>query len=323
MNSPQALRGPNHDPQTPDDTLGNFKMRKKRQVRPTSTTLGPDDTIGEGDSSIHYDFTSPNSHSEIGIHTVFTQLEDEVSWQKMTHAGGEVPRLVCMQGDIAEDGSMPVYRHPSDQSLPLMQFSPLVRHLRDCAEEFVGHPLNHVLIQLYRSGTDFISEHSDKTLDIVRGSKIINVSFGAQRTMRLRTKRSALTSDNDLRQTQRIPMPHNSIFVLGQNTNMRWLHGITADKRPEQERSTAEKAFNGKRISLTFRHIGTFLDARGERIWGQGATAKTVDEARPTINGDEEATQELINAFGMENHEADFDWEETYGGGFDVLHFRL
>lgn len=298
-------------------------MRKKSQTQPAFATLGPDATVGEGDSSIRYNFISPDSDPNIGLDTVFAQLEDEVSWQKMSHAGGEVPRLVCMQGDIAEDGSMPVYRHPSDQSLPLMQFSPLVRHLRDRAEEFVGHSLNHVLIQLYRSGTDFISEHSDKTLDIVRGSKIVNVSFGAQRTMRLRTKKSAQTSDHNLRQTQRIPMPHNSIFILGQDTNMRWLHGISADKRREHERTAAEKAFDGKRISLTFRHIGTFLDSKSERIWGQGATAKTGEEARPTINGDEEATQEIINAFGKENHDSEFDWKTTYGKGFDILHFRL
>lgn len=33
--------------------------------------------------------------------------------------------------------------------------------------------LNHVLIQKYRNGEDYISEHSDKTVDIVRGTSIV------------------------------------------------------------------------------------------------------------------------------------------------------
>ena len=49
--------------------------------------------------------------------------------------------------------------------------------------------MNHVLIQLYRSGKDCISEHSDKTIDVVPGSSIVNVSFGARRTMTLRKKK--------------------------------------------------------------------------------------------------------------------------------------
>jgi hypothetical protein len=28
----------------------------------------------------------------------------------------------------------------------------------------------------------------------------------------------------------------------------------------------------------------------------------------------------MVRAFGREDHSSEFDWEETYGGGFDVLH---
>jgi hypothetical protein len=197
--------------------------------------------------------------------------------------------------------------------------------IRKQAEKLVGHPLNHVLIQLYRSGHDFISEHSDKTLDIVKGSSIVNVSFGAQRTMRLRSKKSAKageSSEADLRETQRVAMPHNSMFVLGLKTNKKWLHGIMADKRLDSEKSEAETAYSGMRISLTFRHIGTFLDGPSKLIWGQGATAKEQTEAQEVINGDEEGNEQMVRAFSRENHDPDFDWEEWYGEGFDVLHFR-
>lgn len=305
------------------------RSRKKIQNLATLPTVGPSDKIGEGDSRIVFNFlpeslrataTPEKTFEEV----VFYKLYNEVRWQKMLHNQGEVPRLVSVQGELGADGSMPVYRHPSDQSPPLLHFSPAVLRIRKQVEELVQHPVNHVLIQLYRDGQDYISEHSDKTLDIVRGSSIVNISFGAQRTMRLRTKRSARADDeaSSARQTQRVPMPHNSVFVLGPQTNMRWLHGINADKRPPEERSDPEKDFGGMRISLTFRHIGTFLSNDSTKIWGQGATSKTRDAAKPVINGDEKKTEALIRAFGTENQATEFDWEETYGRGSDVLHSR-
>jgi len=347
--------GPQH---SPDDTVGEtplartqHKPVKKKSWQRTLPTLGPGDVIGSGDSSIIFDLLPPALSD-----TVFQQLLYEVHWQRMYHAAGEVPRLVCCQGDVdPTDGSMPVYRHPADHSLPLLHWSPGIARVRREAEKRVGHQLNHVLIQMYRNGQDHISEHSDKTLDIVPGSYIVNVSFGAQRTMRLRTKRAAsgveeLTSNNNeqslnigtegghslttpaaatqgetpgpQRITQRIPMPHNSMFVMGLNTNEAWLHGITPDKRLALERSISELSYNGMRISLTFRNIGTYLSSDSRKIWGQGATSKEKRTANTTINGHQPSSQAVIDAFGFENQSTSFDWHKTYGPGFDVLHLK-
>lgn len=118
-------------------------------------------------------------------------------------------------------------------------------------------------------------------------------------------------------------MPHNSLFILGLVSNQMWLHGIQADKRIDAEKCEEELAFEGVRISLTFRKIATFLAEDEQTIWGQGATGKTKEEARETINGNADETQRMINAFGTENQEDHaWDWDKTYGGGFDVLHFR-
>jgi alkylated DNA repair dioxygenase AlkB len=308
--------------------------KKKLQSLATLPTLTPTDHIGEGDTYIRYKLIPSSITDEINPNlplsdTIFHALYHEVRWQKMYHAAGEVPRLVAVQGTIGKDGSMPIYRHPSDQAPPLLPFSNHVDVVRKESEKIIGHPLNHVLIQLYRDGKDYISEHSDKSLDIVRGSSIVNASFGAQRTMRIRTKKSGVGNDGSSaesesqRTTQRIPMPHNSLFVLGLRTNQIWLHGINADKRMAADRHDDEKAYNGMRISLTFRNIGTFLDKDEKKIWGQGAKGKSQDDAHEVINGDETETAKLIRAFGVENHEGEaFKWEEVYGDGFDVLHFK-
>ena len=160
-----------------------------------------------------------------------------------------------------------------------------------------------------------------QTLDIVRESSIVNVSLGAQRIMTLRTKKY---SDGKLpehmpRQSQRIPLPHNSVFVLGPETNRRWLHGIRADKRRTAEKTEEETSHGCERISITFRQIGTFIDSAGRKIWGQGARSKQQVSAGIVSTSNSADLDRLIIAFGRENHQADFDWDAEYGSGFDVV----
>lgn len=149
------------------------------------------------------------------------------------------------------------------------------------------------------------------------------MSLGAQRIMTLRTKKLRRThgteSPGNLRQSQRIHLPHNSVFVLGPQTNMQWLHGVRADKRPSQQKSDEEKAFEGERISITFRHIATFVELSTQRIWGQGAKQKEKVAAGRILSRDHAEMEAMIEAFGKENHQPDFDWDKEYGLGFDVI----
>lgn len=138
--------------------------------------------------------------------------------------------------------------------------------------------------------------------------------------MTLRTKKSKHGTDSpNLRQTQRIKMPHNSIFVLGPQTNKDWLHGVRADKRPTTEKSDEEKAFGGERISITFRQIGTFMNKKEKIIWGSGAKSKSRQMAGRISTRDNAHMEAMINAFGKENHDTDFDWDAEYGNGFNII----
>ncbi|TVY32126.1 DNA oxidative demethylase [Lachnellula subtilissima] len=307
------MNGEQSRPDSPTSSHEN-QLNASEMVVPT--------TICEGDTTVIENLL----HEEL-LNGIFERLRDEVRWQNMSHLGGDVPRLVAVQGDVAEDGNIPIYRHPSDESPPLLPFSPTVSLIQARVEESLGHPVNHVLIQFYRDGMDYISEHSDKTLDIVPKTYIANVSLGAQRTMVFRTKRLPKNPDNQEvseaptpRQSCRAPLPHNSMCKVGLVTNMRWLHGIRQDKRTTSEKSREELAFDGGRISLTFRQIGTFLDKDETKIWGQGAVAKSKAEARAVINGETGESNKMLKAFGKENQTAEFNWAESYGQGFDVLH---
>uniref|UniRef100_A0A8H7MZ77 Fe2OG dioxygenase domain-containing protein n=1 Tax=Bionectria ochroleuca TaxID=29856 RepID=A0A8H7MZ77_BIOOC len=274
------------------------------------------------------DQSHPN-HNDPGEDNKTLKAHQDGICEGDTHVIENVLPKELEDGKVAEDGSIPVYRHPSDEAPPLLTFSPTVFAIKEATEKQVGHPLNHVLIQYYRDGNDYISEHSDKTLDIVKDSFIANVSLGAERTMVLRTKRldkdpsrteSSPDHGNKKRQVQRARLPHNSLFRMGLRTNMKWLHAIRQDKRAERDKTADELAYSGGRISLTFRNIGTFLSKEQTLIWGQGATGKVRDDARPVINGQSPEAIKMLKAFGTENHASKFDWDASYGKGFDVLH---
>ncbi|KAI2605697.1 uncharacterized protein GGS25DRAFT_352318 [Hypoxylon fragiforme] len=305
------------EPTTDDNTEAkNNKMNSQDAIRES-------EPLCEGDTKVIYDVL-PKPLSD----NIFEKIRDEVRWQRMMHQGGEVPRLVAVQGQIEQDGTMPIYRHPSDESPPLLKFSPTILEVKEVVEKQLGHPLNHVLIQFYRDGNDYISEHSDKTLDIVKGSYIANVSLGAERTMTFRTKRQpkskasadANPSAGPKRQVERARLPHNSLCKVGLKTNMRWLHSIRQDKRLDREKTSEELAYDGGRISLTFRQIGTYLDRDNRLIWGQGATSKIKEEARQVINGQTPEAVMMLQGFGRENQLTEFDWNKYYGNGFDILH---
>lgn len=252
--------------------------------------------------------------------SLFSSLSSQIQWENMFHHGGEVPRLVAVQySPLAPHNDQPIYRHPSDTSIAGLPFSPLVQRIREQVETEVGHSFNHCLLQYYRSGEDHISEHSDKTLDIQPDTFIANVSIGALRTMTLRTKSQQKSEE---RQKQQIPLPHNSLLIMGLKTNAEWLHGIRVDRRIPTVQTNEENAYEGARISLTFRAIHTYRTDNG-CIWGAGAMAKRREDARAiALSPDPIELKALIEAFGRENRASTRNWEAFYGKGSDVVNMK-
>jgi len=329
--------------------------------------------IGTGNSYLVEDIL-PEAESQ----GIFKNLNNEIKWGEMSHKGGLVPRLVCNEGTIYSSSSekskvqskfIPVYRHPAANPPPLINWTTHVNKIRKIAEEICGHPLNHALIQLYRSGDDYISEHADKTLDVMEGSYICNYSCGAQRTMILRPKKGAreqrstndsLDSDDastnhisvskkdqkendkkleENRKKLRVPMLHNSLFLLDPKTNRYMLHSIKRDKRPICEKTEEELKEGGARISITFRWIHTFERQSDGKLFGGGSRRKGIsvnekefeiveDNADDTLDGTVDAQnaisvkedgEQMLIGFSKENTEAEsFDWENVYGCGFDA-----
>jgi alkylated DNA repair dioxygenase AlkB len=248
----------------------------------------------------------------------FETLQAEIEWHTMSHRGEAVPRLIALQGTKGNDGVEPLYRHPADAQPPLTAWTPTVNLIRRSVAASIGHPLNHCLIQLYRHGRDWISEHADKTLDLVRPSSIINVSLGETRTMIFRAK------NREQPMVQKLPLPHGSLFALDLHSNQNFYHGI--------ERLGSDGT-NEPRISLTFRQIGTYYDPNNGAVWGCGAIAKTraaADDRVAWIRSlspaaklakDREEADRMLQLFRAENIDDAFD-PNSYQPGFDILDFQ-
>ena len=217
-----------------------------------------------------------------------------------------------MQGK-KEGECEPVYRHPADEQPAFVEFTSTSKMLCTVIEDIIRQNFNHALIQYYGNGDSYISEYSDKTLDIQRGTPIVNLSLGATRTMILKPKDKS-------KEKQKIKLPHNSLFIMGWNTNKKWLQSIKRDSRLESEKTPDENAFGGERISYTFRSISTFVTSDGI-LFGQGAMCKKLenfDSKREKIND----SLDMLKAFSIENHDGDFDWDLHYGKGFDSINFK-
>ena len=252
----------------------------------------------------------------------FSKLRDEITWNEMRQKGGRVPRDISIQGTIEIDNNdeyEPIYRHPADEQPELVPWTPTSLIIKQHIEELIEQKLNHALIQYYRNGKDFIGEHSDKTLDVLINSNILNYSVGATRTMILKHK----TQDG---LKQRFKLPHNSLFVLGWKTNREWFHSIKQDKRLDRDKDKDELAFSGERISLTLRTIATFRNRRTGQLYGQGARCKTMeqllDQQQQTICDYDE--EDMLHAFSTENKQSlEFNWNHFYGKGFNALNFKV
>ena len=303
------------------------------------------------DCKIFYDFIKADNHTTHNVEKKqideFNMLKESTNWKHMYHNGNSVPRLITQQylpaehylpneqyltNELYEPNKqyLPIYRHPVDYQLPHEPFDEFTKQLAEQIEEKLNLPykLNHVLIQQYRSGSDFIGEHADKTLDIKPNTSIINYTLGATRYLHLKSKQNKSYG-------QYVALKNNSLFILGLDTNKHFYHAIKPDKRPNGEKSNDEKSFDGVRISYTFRCINTFLrltpptkeptydlirEEPTHDLIREEPTYDLIGQGAPTYDlTDKNDYKKMIDAFGIENYDYNFHWNTHYGNGFFAL----
>jgi hypothetical protein len=118
--------------------------------------------------------------------------------------------------------------------------------------------LAHIIY--YKDGKESMGMHSDCMLDLASGSKIAVVSLGCNRELDLMKKHESIS---DGPSEMNIDLPNNSLFLLDEETNKHYVHGIKK-----------EKTQIGDRVSIVFRQVVTFKTENG-KLYGNGLTCTT------------------------------------------------
>lgn len=160
----------------------------------------------------------------------FTALMDELNWQEETlmmfGQPRKVPRLIAWHGDAS-------YKYSGVMHTPA-PWTPTLKKLKQLAEDACGANFNSVLGNLYRTGQDGMGYHADDEPEL--SPTIASLSFGAERTFRIKPKRGGASFG--------VALPHGSILMMGGDMQKNWLHSLPKTAKPISPR-----------INLTFRHI--------------------------------------------------------------------
>ena len=187
--------------------------------------------IPDGEVAMYRNFFNKAESNQL-----FQELLSGIKWQqdKMKLYGKEIdlPRLTAWYGD---DGKSYTYSgiamNPDAWTLPLISIK---RRIEEVAEV----KFNSVLVNLYRSGKDSVSWHSDDEPELGKQPIIGSVSFGEARRFQLRHK---LNKSLDKLE---ITLTPGSLLIMKGSTQHFWQHQI-----PKSSKSLRE------RINLTFRII--------------------------------------------------------------------
>jgi hypothetical protein len=239
--------------------------------------------------------------------SIMEDLENELSWIQVTHHGGEIPRQIAIQCSLNEKGDRPLYRHPMDQFPEPTGFTNTVEKIKKSVEDTINkgmgtnHVFNHVIIQKYRDGKDYIEEHSDKTLDIEDSSVIANYSLGTTRVLKFRSKDPVDENiDPKKYNIYNLDLNNDSVCVTDLDTNRLYRHSIRKNSEIESPR-----------ISLTFRTIGTFYDKETLVPYGKGAPKEDTEGL---------SKDELIQAWSLENNSSGTSHVDLYKRGYSGLY---
>ncbi|CAF1198227.1 unnamed protein product [Adineta ricciae] len=176
-----------------------------------------------------------------------------------------LPRLMAFQATMNESGDFPWYRctmsSVPQNKIVYTLWTPTIQKVKDSIEQKTGETWNLAHVIYYRDGDDSMGMHSDTMLDLAPGSKIAVVSFGATRQLELLKKRQ---STMDGPSNMKFDLPGNSLFLLDEETNKHYVHGIRKKKKHDVE----------DRIAIVFRHVTTFK-TDDDKFYGYGSAFLT------------------------------------------------
>ncbi|WP_047043198.1 alpha-ketoglutarate-dependent dioxygenase AlkB family protein [Vibrio mexicanus] len=177
-------------------------------------------------------FWAPNFMPRYEAEQHFDSLRQQIKWRhdQITLFGKTlpIPRLQAWYGDAP-------YCYSNLTMQPEPWFDELLNLKIQC-EQVANAPLNSVLANLYRDGSDSNGWHSDDEPELGTQPIIASMSFGETRTFHLKHKQSG--------QKISLELTPGSLLVMAGDMQKHWQHTVPKTKKPK-----------GERINLTFRYV--------------------------------------------------------------------
>ena len=185
------------------------------------------------DGDVQY-FGKVYTHTE--AHHFLQILTETISWKpdEIMMFG----KLIITKRKAAWYGSQPFPYTYSKVTKVALPWTPELLLLKGRAEAVTRETYNSCLVNLYHTGDEAMSWHSDDEKEIVPNSAIASFSFGAERKFSFRHKQTKHTTS--------LLLEHGSLLVMKGTTQTNWLHKLPPTKTVQSPR-----------INLTFRNMKT------------------------------------------------------------------
>ena len=185
------------------------------------------------DGDVQY-FGKVYTHTE--AHHFLQILTETISWKpdEIMMFG----KLIITKRKAAWYGSQPFPYTYSKVTKVALPWTPELLLLKGRAEAVTRETYNSCLLNLYHTGDEAMSWHSDDEKEIVPNSAISSFSFGAERKFSFRHKQTKHTTS--------LLLEHGSLLVMKGTTQTNWLHKLPPTKTVQSPR-----------INLTFRKMKT------------------------------------------------------------------
>lgn len=164
----------------------------------------------------------------------YHKLFDEIEWEhdKAIIFGKEI----ITKRKVAWYGEKPFSYTYSKVTKYAKPWTPALQEIKQEVEKQSGETYNSCLLNLYHSGEEGMSWHSDGEKDLKKNGAIASISFGAERKFAFKHK--------DSKEKVEIWLEDGSLLVMKGTTQLHWLHRLPPTKKVLTPR-----------VNLTFRTI--------------------------------------------------------------------
>ncbi|MBA6151428.1 alpha-ketoglutarate-dependent dioxygenase AlkB family protein [Gelidibacter maritimus] len=166
----------------------------------------------------------------------FDQLLKNILWEHdQTIIFG---KLIVTKRKVAWYGDAPFQYTYSKTTKSALPWTQELLELKQIIEDQSGETFNSCLLNLYHTGDEGMSWHSDDEKDLKKNGAIGSLSLGAARKFAFKHKIT--------KQTVSVVLENGSLLVMKGHTQANWLHRLPPTKK-----------VSTPRLNLTFRTIAT------------------------------------------------------------------